>query len=632
MPADQGFDLDTTPPQRWFGPAKLGTLLAAALWLPAFALVGVSAGLHAWGAKAIEERRIASDALEGARSAVREHLMAMVDEEVGLRGYLATGEERFLDPYHGGRRAEAIALRRLGTLVGNLGSRVSSGNLDTLAETARAWHDLIADQQIIQRRSRPLPDLRGSFSAGKVIFDDVRLISARLQASIETDAASFVDDRSRLASRLELANWTSLSLLLLSLAAAGAWLRRRIVHPLASLALAAEQGNDLAGVDSGGQFRELGTLTSSLRRAQQRILDREARLASQGAEAEALRAYFEVLQQLSEEGEVHDLLARALRDRLELAGVNVLVMSNGENRMEVALPALPAASTSLFPILNEPMRCRAVRTSGTVALADAGAPTACRCELGVPAEGSYLCMPLLATGHVIGLVNLQSSQRGYFTSERQRVAQAYAGPTATALSSIRLLKLARDRALRDGLTGVYNRRFLAEFLPRQILLGARAGQPLSALMIDIDHFKSFNDTYGHEAGDRVLVAFVRALQTQIRASDVLVRYGGEEFLVLLPDTATEGAALVAERMRAAVEALPLGSIGLPRGVAIRTSIGVASLPESAIDEETLLRAADGALFRAKGEGRNRVVVAERADGLRAPESEPRRLPPRLRTI
>jgi diguanylate cyclase (GGDEF)-like protein len=320
-----------------------------------------------------------------------------------------------------------------------------------------------------------------------------------------------------------------------------------------------------------------------------------------------------VSQQIEEEAELHSMLARALQKELNPSELRILLGSPSEDRLDAVWPrdegsALLAAR---FPILQDPTSCRGIRTGVAVSIGDASAPTACECKLGVPEQGSYLCLPMIATGEVIGLVNLQARRPGDFTAERVRLAQAYVGVAATALSSIRLLALARERALRDGLTGVYNRRFLDELFPKQLALARRTSRPLSVLMLDLDHFKVCNDTYGHDIGDRVLCAFVRILQEEARTSDSVIRYGGEEFLMLLPETDEQGAAAVAERIRRAVERRAFGEpLGVPSAISLRCSIGVSSMLSHGDSPTELILAADRALYLAKQQGRNRVVVAE----------------------
>ena len=175
----------------------------------------------------------------------------------------------------------------------------------------------------------------------------------------------------------------------------------------------------------------------------------------------------------------------------------------------------------------------------------------------------------------------------------------------------RLFQSVNDRAMRDGLTRAYNRGFLADWLPRQLRLSRRSGAPLSALMVDLDHFKRINDTFGHSAGDQVLVALARCIESQLRSTDVVVRYGGEEFTVLLPDTPVAGGFVTAERLRAAIAAMTERE-GLPEGLRITASIGVAAIGQ-ADDGAQLIPRADAALYQAKRGGRNRVVTAPPAN-------------------
>ncbi len=173
------------------------------------------------------------------------------------------------------------------------------------------------------------------------------------------------------------------------------------------------------------------------------------------------------------------------------------------------------------------------------------------------------------------------------------------------------LEQTRRMANTDGLTGLYNHRHLQERLQQEIERAGRYGRPLSVIMADLDHFKSFNDTYGHPRGDELLIAVAGTLRQLSRASDILARYGGEEFTLVLPETSAEKALVLAERVRQCVAALevtgPLSRRGAETGVTL--SLGVASLAAGSTKEE-VIEAADVALYRAKRDGRDRVCVAE----------------------
>ena len=163
----------------------------------------------------------------------------------------------------------------------------------------------------------------------------------------------------------------------------------------------------------------------------------------------------------------------------------------------------------------------------------------------------------------------------------------------------------------DGLTGIYNRRFFDHILPREINRCHRLGTQVALLMLDIDHFKRFNDRFGHPAGDEALCTLVQALGQRLRAMDFVIRYGGEEFAVILPGADRDSALAAAERLRSAVESATFGpSANSDR---LTVSIGVAVYPEDADDAFSLLAAADAALYAAKEAGRNTVRAAKTVD-------------------
>lgn len=162
----------------------------------------------------------------------------------------------------------------------------------------------------------------------------------------------------------------------------------------------------------------------------------------------------------------------------------------------------------------------------------------------------------------------------------------------------------RDEATRDALTGLYNRRYLEETLGRELILAERHGYPVSVIMSDLDYFKTVNDHYGHLGGDEVLRAFGKLMQRHARGSDTYCRYGGEEFLLVLPQMTKGGAVERAEQLRSAVTAAPI-----PYGtalIAVTASFGVATFPSDGRTSDELIAVADSALYAAKAAGRNRV--------------------------
>jgi diguanylate cyclase (GGDEF)-like protein len=168
----------------------------------------------------------------------------------------------------------------------------------------------------------------------------------------------------------------------------------------------------------------------------------------------------------------------------------------------------------------------------------------------------------------------------------------------------------QEQAISDPLTGLYNRRYLNEFLPRELARSGRNATPVAVMLIDLDHFKRVNDSFGHEAGDIVLKAVGTLLKGNVRGSDIACRYGGEEFALILPETDLNTAARRAEDIRLEISGLALSHAGKRLGK-VAASFGIAMFPDHAQDTETLLRVADVALYAAKGAGRNRVIVGPR---------------------
>jgi diguanylate cyclase (GGDEF)-like protein len=168
---------------------------------------------------------------------------------------------------------------------------------------------------------------------------------------------------------------------------------------------------------------------------------------------------------------------------------------------------------------------------------------------------------------------------------------------------------ARRRSITDQLTGAYNRRFLDDAMPAQLDLARNGGTPLSLVMVDLDFFRDINAEHGQEGGDRCIVEVVRVFKEIFRESDMLARFGGDEFTVLMPGTASGAAFDIAERARSTVESLGIMKGCGGRGAGLTLSVGIAAFPEHADDVGGLKKMADDALYRAKDGGRNRVVCA-----------------------
>jgi diguanylate cyclase (GGDEF)-like protein/PAS domain S-box-containing protein len=252
--------------------------------------------------------------------------------------------------------------------------------------------------------------------------------------------------------------------------------------------------------------------------------------------------------------------------------------------------------------------CWALRTAHPH-LVQAGDRTA-RCAHARDVESTYLCLPILAQGEALGILHIQATEKDPdITEAGMSFMSTFAAQVGLSVANIRLREALRAQSTKDPLTGLYNRRYLQEMLEREVRRAIRAEQALGILILDLDHFKTFNDTYGHEAGDTVLREAASFLGRSVRAEDFVCRYGGEEFVVVLPTADLHAAEARAERIRAKLRELVVVHNGRSVG-SITASIGVAALPNHGTSEKDLLQAADAALYRAKREGRDRVAVAD----------------------
>jgi diguanylate cyclase (GGDEF)-like protein len=204
---------------------------------------------------------------------------------------------------------------------------------------------------------------------------------------------------------------------------------------------------------------------------------------------------------------------------------------------------------------------------------------------------------------------LQSLSKEYLTEPKRQLTYTVVEQAGMALSNLKLREALREQSIRDPLTGLYNRRYMEEVLKQHLRRVTRHLHPLGMIMIDIDHFKSFNDSNGHAAGDALLRALGEFLQRRIRGEDVACRYGGEEFILIMPEATLEAANQRAELLRQGVKGLRVSDGGQTFG-GVTLSIGVAIYPQHGRTIDSILRAVDTALYRAKQEGRDRVVVAE----------------------
>jgi len=384
---------------------------------------------------------------------------------------------------------------------------------------------------------------------------------------------------------------------------------RRVALPAALAALLLTGAAFAAGLDvREGTWRSwlvdagvavLGLLIAGGAVASARALvRRERELDDAGRELD------ELMQSSSSAVESERLLITNAARVLPGAGCGVLLVADGGERLE---PKLGEAvdQTPLHGIRTDGLgarSCLAMRLGRSHERSRHKSPLA-PCGVCGAIAADVACEPLVSGSEIIGTL-LVAHERAISARERAALRDS-ARRAAPILASQRELAKAEERAITDALTGLPNRRAAEETIRRMVAQAGRSLSPLGVILFDLDRFRILNDLHGHSHGDKALAAVGRLLASLIRASDFAARFGGEEFLLLLPETDRQGAMELAEKIRRQIERTELVSTG-----PITASFGVSSLPEDAVDPDELIRKADRALYMAKAQGRNRVESAD----------------------
>jgi diguanylate cyclase (GGDEF)-like protein len=482
-----------------------------------------------------------SAALNSSREQVASQAMltAMLDQETGARGFFQTGQRVFLQPWTLGTDAFGPNLAELRSLVsGNAGLQQSLSDQEGLANT---WHAATEGRILsLERTGRSQSD--ASALQDKSVMDSFRAAHTTFDTLLGQQRGQ----------SLSAATWVAVAV---------------------SVALAA--------------LLAFGGLLLTRRMAR----NEEKRQRDQSE----LR---ELLQASESEQESRDLLIRHVQKLIPNAGAAVLNRNNSDDRLEITVGDSDSPVRQANTERMRPRSCMAVRLSHSHNHRPGGEGLK-QCEICGQIKGTATCEPLLVGGQVIGSVLVAS--KGSIDAERRARLRDSVAQAAPILANQRNLAIAERRAASDVLTGLPNRRAADEVFKRMAAHAGRSVSPLTAVLLDLDRFKDVNDRHGHESGDRALAMVGSIITSTIRASDFAARFGGEEFLVLLPDTDRDAALLVAEKLRSEIEHAELIGIG-----SITASLGLAVIPTDASEPEELLRKADRALYTAKEGGRNRV--------------------------
>jgi len=347
---------------------------------------------------------------------------------------------------------------------------------------------------------------------------------------------------------------------------------------LVALAIAKVQAVEQARrrVDESETLRQAGAAVAETLRADEavdRILEQLAKVVP----------YDTASVQLLEGDELRIVGGRGWEDPSLVVGIRFRIPGNNPNTVVIreGKPYFLPDAASAYPIFHELQHSRHIN--------------------------SWLGVPLKVHSRIVGLLSIDSAQLNHFTADYIQLAVAFADQVAIALENTRLFEEVQNLALTDALTGLYNRRGLFELGRIEFARAHRTLRPFSAMMIDIDHFKRINDTHGHPVGDQVLRELARRCRAGVRDVDFVGRYGGEELVILLPETELEACRQVAERLRSAIANQPM-RVREDLELQVTASLGVALKNEATESLESLIECADQAMYAAKRKGRNRVAA------------------------
>jgi diguanylate cyclase (GGDEF)-like protein len=398
------------------------------------------------------------------------------------------------------------------------------------------------------------------------------------------------------------------------LALIGAWLTRSISGPLIRLnrtAAALVAGESVA-------FRaerddEVGALADILEQMRRDVGVRYDAAHRDGEHAATFNQLAQLTSFASDEQELVQAAVHALRRLVPADRGDILLANPSQNRLTVSSAwGDKAPDAGSLVEVDRIDRCPGIRRSSAFVAKDVADDMAVRCPAHPAEVGTVACVPMSALGKMVGVIHLEQAETSAFTPDMMQLVARVAESVGLAMANARLMRTMEGQAMSDALTGLRNARFFDPYLEQELEAAQREREHTSVIMLDLDHFKTFNDTYGHPAGDEALRAFARVLNSNVRSSDVAARYGGEEFVVALRHAGLEDARMIAEKIRLAIEQMVV-ELGPGRYGRITASLGVASTETHVQDMKSLVALADAALYRAKESGRNRVEIAPAAN-------------------
>lgn len=509
-------------------------------------------------------------------------LTEMQDAETGQRGFIITGKEEFLAPYYTALAAFAVTRIELQQLpdgaadwrpaIDNL-YRIADLKLTELAETIamRREKGFMAVQPVI------------ASARGKQYMDELR---AKIDILVTKERRQRDALMNEFEHRTRIGAYISLGVTMFNLL---------LLTALLILMFRLLKGR----TEAGNALRETGLrLEAGMAEVERRNM--EILLMAQMSQA---------LESTLSLQETFAIVAIYCAKLLPRSAGTLYLFRNSRDLLELSAQwGTPLQTLATV----EPQQCWGLRRGQPHQTRDAG-DLCCSHYHGDDAYG-HLCIPLTAQGEVLGLICIEEPLDGMHDTERKSLAITVSEQVALALTNAKLRDVLKQQSIIDPLTGLFNRRYMDETLKRELSRAERKTAPLSLIVIDLDHFKRVNDTFGHDAGDKVLSSTAQKIKDGIREGDLACRFGGEEMVLILPECDRAAAFARADTIRQSIESMALQHGAAPLGK-ITASFGVATYPADAGNAGSLFQAADRALYLAKSTGRNRVVAAGQASAV-----------------
>jgi diguanylate cyclase (GGDEF)-like protein len=565
------------------------------------------------------------------------HLLSQLkDAETGQRGYILTGEERYLQPYTLAKSQIPDTLKAL---------QEHAGKDPVLAEQMTRYGTLVDDKMADLAKTIELYRTKGYDSAlseiktgrGQGYMESARTVSQEISDREKSLLDKMVGQENELNNGIKgLLIFGGPAITLISLVGFHLAIRRvvRAVRRLEIGVASLGSGNNVVTLDIPGRD-EFSRLASSFNGMAARL--NAARFAQERAESQLRENNENLLAhtgQLEQRTRTLDLLGRVAH-RLPGCANEVEFGELIERYLPQLFPDMPGALYLINPshtLLRRmaqwndpkasqeeftPSECWSLRRGQQHINLDFSKEVTCT-HVDATQTDAYMCWPLIAQNDTVGLLYVEHGAGQPFVLDDRALQDinVLCETVALAVVNLRLRETLRNQSIRDPLTGLFNRRYLEESLDLEFSRAERSKNPIAIIMIDVDHFKHFNDTFGHTAGDLVLKRVGQTIHASIRKGDVACRYGGEEFILVLVGASIDAARWRAEQVRNAVKALNVEFDGRALGP-LTVSLGIAIYPTSGARPGEIIAASDEALYEAKRNGRDQV---REAPGLRHPDA------------